>query len=77
MPDWTYDGGTTSAATEYIWSFSSTAQQMYDEWKQECIRQDQVYEQQMQMMEQQIEEERQLIKDKEKYPLFFLKEGIV
>ena len=76
MPDWTYDSGTTSAS-DYIWSFSGTAQQMYAEWKQECVRQDQVYEQQMQMMEQQMEEERQLIKDKKKYPLFFLKEGIV
>jgi hypothetical protein len=31
----------------------------------------------MQMCEQQMEEERQLIKDKRKYPLFFLKDGII
>ena len=59
-------------------SFAFTQiQQEYEDYRRECERQDQVYELQMQMHEQQMEEERQLIKDKKKYPLFFLKEGIV
>lgn len=63
-------------------SFAFTQmQQEYEEYRRECLHQDTMYEQQMQMheqqYEQQMEEERQLIKDKEKYPLFFLKEGIV
>ena len=66
--------GTSSTGDTFTWSFSGTAQQMYEEWRQECIRQDQIYEQQMQMMEQQMEEERQLIEDKRKYPLFFWRE---
>ena len=76
MPDWAYYTDTTPATTDYIWSFSGTAQQMYDEWKQECERQDQVYELQLQMQRQQMEEERQLIEDKVRYPLFFWKENI-
>ena len=71
MPDWAYDSSATSSASDYIWSFSGTAQQVYDEWKQECKRQDQAYELQMQIHEQQN------IEDRKRYPLFFLKEGIV
>jgi len=84
MPDWinyyvSYTAG-TSTSDEWINIFVppiSQVSQQYEEWKQERECQDQIYELQMQMHEQQIEEERQLIKDKEKYPLFFLKEGIV
>ena len=79
MPNW----------TNYFWTSTSDGwinipvpsvtqiQQDYEEYQRECELQDQVYELQMQSLEQQMEEERQLIKDKEKYPLFFLKEGIV
>ena len=70
MPDWiNYFGGYTAG--------TSTSYEGYEEYQRERERQDCVNEQQMQMFEQQMEEERQLIKDKERYPLFFLKEGIV
>ena len=84
MPDWTnyFAGFAAGTSTSDGWvnmSIPSVTQirQDYEEYQRECERQDQVYEQQMQMMEQQMEEERQLAKDKKKYPLFFLKEGIV
>lgn len=90
MPDWTnysfrYTTGTSaSAGTFAILGVPFTAnqiQQEYEEWERENERQDRIWELQMQMhqqqMEQQAEEEKQLIKDKERYPLFFLKEGIV
>ena len=75
--DYTYAGTTDSSGTSFTWSFSGALQQMYGEWQEECKRQDQMYELQMQMHEQEMEEKRQLIEDKRKYPLFYLKEGIV
>ena len=65
MPNWTYE-----------WINITSTQDA--EFRVECERQDHIYELQVQMHEQQqIEEERQLIEDKRKYPLFFLKDGIV
>ena len=64
MPDWTYE-----------WINITPTQDA--EFRVECEREDRAYQLQMQAFEQQMEEERQLIEDKRKYPLFFLKEGIV
>ena len=87
MPDWTYYYGSydtgTSTSTEFSVRVPTAAQmqQELEQYQRECERQDRIYEQQIQMLEQQMEEEmekeRQLIEDKRKYPLFFLKEGIV
>lgn len=70
------DGWTTNISLS-----AAQIQQDYEEYRRECERKDRIWELQMQIdqqqMEQQVEEEKQLIKDKEKYPLFFLKEGIV
>jgi len=84
MPDWTdyFDGYTagTSTSDERI-NISvpsvSQVQQEYAEYQREYERQDIIYEQQMWMMKQQMEEERRLEEEKIRYPLFFLKEGIV
>ena len=84
MPDWTnyfsgYAAG-TSASDEWITlptPYASQLQQEFQEYQRECERQDQIYELQLLQEQAELEEERQLIKDKEKYPLFFLKEGIV
>ena len=65
--DWFYiDIPSMSSSTSFP---HSTAQQMYDEWKQECERQDHIHEQILQ-------EQAELIEDKKKYPLFFWKENI-
>ena len=74
MPDWTnyYAGYITEifvSSDPYI-TLPPNFEQHYEEYRREREKHDQIYDLQM-------EEERQLIKDKEKYPLFFLKEGIV
>ena len=81
MPYFTYYSG-ESIDSRIVWDSATyitetQLQQQCEEYAQEGERQDQIYELQMQMHEQQMEEERQLIKDKERYPLFFLKEGIL
>ena len=83
MPDWTnyygsYDIG-TSTSSEFSVRIPTAAQmqQELEQYQRECERQDRIYEMQMQMWEEEMEKERQLIKDKERYPLFFLKEGII
>ena len=80
MPDWAFSttsGTDWDSDTTFYVTIPYCSQQQYEEYRRECERQDRTYEMQMQIHEQQMEEERQLIKDKEKYPLFFLKEGIV
>ena len=84
MPDWTnsFIGFTVETSTSDGWvniSIPSTSQiqQDYKEFQREYERQDQLYELQLLQEQVDLEEERQLIKDKERYPLFFLKDGIV
>lgn len=74
MPDWTiyFTAGTSTSVP-----LGSITQQQYEDYQTECERQDQIYELQLLQEQTELEEERQLIKDKERYPLFFLKEGIV
>ena len=53
--DWVY---TDTLSSSGIWSFSGNAQQMYDEWKQECKRQDQIYE--LQLLQELLQEQAEL-----------------
>jgi len=73
MPNWegyyfNYDTGTS-------------IQQEYEEFVRDCERQDRRYEQMMREAEEQCYQEmkqaEELREDKRKYPLFFLKDGIV
>lgn len=74
MPDWSnryYDIGTATSPNFYATIPPiPQVQQDYTEYIQECERQDHI-------IQQQIEKEKQLQEDKENYPLFFLKGGIV
>jgi len=77
--------GTSTSTSSSIWGSNVPlevtipyyAQQQYEEYQRECERQDRAYEIQTQMWEEEMKEEKQLIEDKKRYPLFFLKEGIV
>ncbi|GAG39172.1 unnamed protein product [marine sediment metagenome] len=73
MPDWSnfyysFDVG-TSTATQ-----AGQMRQQMDEYIQQAKEAGQRAQY---LWEQQVEEEKQLQEDKENYPLFFLKEGIV
>ena len=71
MPNYIYtDDNWTVTTDSYSWLSSDPIQQMWEEHQQECERQDREIQA---MMQRQAE----LIEDKRKYPLFFLKEGIV
>ena len=69
--DWIHNIPSSSDSIS-TWSFTSCSAaqthaqilQEYEEYQIECERQDQIYELQMQMHEEQMEEERQLIEDK-------------
>ena len=86
MPDWTnffsdYAAGTSTSDGWINISVPSVTQfqeeMNYAEFQRECEQQNQIYELQLLQEQAELEEERQLIKDKERYPLFFLKGGIV
>jgi len=83
MPNWTYHYAIgTSASSDVFWTSSTPltatqVQQQYEEWKQECERQDHMIEQIWREEQERIDKMDELRKDKEKYPLFFLEEGIV
>ena len=63
--DWIYIDTNTGTTGNWSYSFSTSdpIQQMWEEHQKECDKQDR--------------ERAELAKDKQKYPLFFLKEGIV
>ena len=66
MPDYIFlnnDGWTVSWEQPISYTSSDPMQQMWEEHQQECDKQDR--------------DRAELAKDKQKYPLFFLKEGIV
>ena len=82
MPNWTnfygsYDTG-TSTSSEFSFRVPTAArmQQELEEYQRERKRKDLMMEQMWLEETERIEEERQLIKDKERYPLFFWKENI-
>ena len=77
MPDWTnYFAGFTGTSTSDGWVYTPISsvvtliQQDYEEYQRECERQDHIHKQILQ-------EQAELAEDKKKYPLFFLKKGIV
>ena len=77
MPDWTYCYSSYAAGTSTSdgWINISVPsvtqiQQDYEEYQRERKEQDRIHKQILQ-------EQAELAKDKKKYPLFFLKEGIV
>ena len=69
MPDWTFST-TISASSWSTWSSFDSTQQDYEEYQRECEEQDRIHKQILQ-------EQAELAEDKKRYPLFFLKEGIV
>jgi len=73
MPDWIHSTSTTSWGGD-VWApthrTAAQVQQSYEEYQQECERQDRI-------MERRLREQAELEEDKRKYPLFFLKDGIV
>lgn len=82
MPDYFFYQG-TSSDTEWS-TVSFTATQILQDFEQSQHQREQeerVWERQWEEQQAQIQEERRLAKelkeDKKKYPLFFLKEGIV
>ncbi len=87
MPDsyFTFDYDSTSSSPDLSgWVTFSTAaqvQQQYEEYRQEQERQQsliqQFWDEHQQMCDEQARQAEELRKDKVKYPLFFLKEGIV
>jgi hypothetical protein len=88
MPDWTnhsfdYGAGTS---TSFGWinisvPSASQIQQEYEEYQRECEHDDRIMEQQMREADEQcykeMQEKAERAEEKRKYPLFFLKEGIV
>ena len=81
MPDWTnyYYSYSTETSTSDEWiniSVPSAAQiqQECEEYRRERERKDLMMEQMWFEETERIEEEKQLIKDKERYPLFFWRE---
>ncbi len=77
MPDYnnyyfSYDVGTSSGVS--LTATATKLQQQFEYYQQRQVEQQQ---QAQHLWEQQMEEERQLQEDKVKYPLFFLKDGIV
>lgn len=86
MPDWTnyhssYVTETLLSSDFYVTIPTVSQMRQDEEYQRECEREDRIYELQLQMqrqeIEQEIEEEKQLDEDRSKYPLFFIKEGIV
>ena len=84
MPDWTsyFSGYAAGTSTSDGWinrfiDLDAELQQEFEAYQQERKRKDLIMEQEWQDAKMQVEKERQLIEDKERYPLFFLKEGIV
>lgn len=77
MPNFTYYSEGTSTRYEYGWVSATYIQQMWEEHQQECARQDAIMEQLIRADEEQAEKDRQRQEDKKKYPLFFIKDGIV
>ena len=91
MPDWTnYINGNDSTLTyrgieiSYIPAVALTATQIQEQYaasRREQERLDyfyhQMWESEQQRRREELEQEKQLQEDKRKYPLFFLKEGIV
>ena len=76
MPNYVYDDSTGSINT---WVTndplaSSTVQQMWEEWLQECEEADRVIEQKMREAEEECYQEQLRQEDMKKYPLFFWKE---
>lgn len=75
MPDWTFTfyGDTMASNDDWI-NISippvSQVQQEYEEYVRECEQQDRE-------IERKLQEQAELEEDKKKYPLFFLKEGII
>ena len=77
MPNWPnyFCGYTVGNSTSNEWINISVhtpaqMQQEYEEYQRECERQDRIHKQILQ-------EQAELAEDKKKYPLFFLKKGIV
>ena len=79
MPDWSnyffsYDAG-VSTSGGYI--TPTQLQQLQQQWEEYQQRQAEQHQRAQYLWEQRTEKEKQLQEDKENYPLFFLKEGIV
>lgn len=74
MSDWNSD-------TSFYVTLPYYSQQQREEYEQDCERQDRIMEAQMREVEEQcfqeMKREQELAEDRKKYPLFFLKEGIV
>jgi len=71
MPDW------TNYYASYATGTSTWIQQDYEEYQRKREQQDLMMEQMWQEEQERIDKMDELRRDKEKYPLFFLKEGIV
>jgi len=80
MPYFTYYGSSTDCTDTWSSLFNITAaqiQQDYEEYRRKREQQDLMMEQMWQEEQERIDKMDELRRDKEKYPLFFLKEGIV
>ena len=69
--------GTSWSTSSGPWSPHTFAQEQYEEYQRERERQDSMLEQMWHEEQERIDKMDELRRDKEKYPLFFLKEGIV
>ena len=82
MPDWSnfyfsYDVGTSTSAG---WSVNVTAiqvEQLHQAYQQKLEQEQRIWERQWEEKKEEAAKRKQIAEDKVKYPLFFLKEGIV
>lgn len=69
--------GTGTSTSSSIWDTPFTATQIQQLLEQEMLAMEQTMRKAEEQYHQEMERKKELAEDKKKYPLFFLKEGIV
>lgn len=77
MPDWTnyyfsYDTGTSFSSQT-----AAQIQQEFEEYQYQRVREQQMWAEHQELMDKLDRQAEEEAEDRQKYPLFFLKEGIV